>query len=187
MLSTIALVVAGLSTGNKIGLIAVAAAFIVFALVSSFVIPRRNPNFPGRGIGWYVALCVLFFVAMLAAVLVFGKEKKEAAESTATTATTATAPTTTTSSGGGGSSATQGDPTAGKAVFTSAGCSGCHTLKDANATGNVGPNLDQLKPNEATVQHQVENGGGAMPAFKGSLSAKQIQDVAAYVATAAGS
>ena len=63
MLST-ALVVAGLSTGNKIGLATVGGAFIVFALVSSFVLPRRNPNFPGRAVGWYSALGVLFFVAM---------------------------------------------------------------------------------------------------------------------------
>ena len=30
----------------------------------------------------------------------------------------------------------------------------------------------------------MEHGGGPMPAFKGQLSAKQIQDVAAYVFTA---
>jgi cytochrome c2 len=36
-----------------------------------------------------------------------------------------------------------GNATAGKQVFQSAGCAGCHTLKDAGATGNVGPNLDQ--------------------------------------------
>ena len=64
-----------------------------------------------------------------------------------------------------------GDPAAGKAVFTSAGCASCHTLKDAGSTGNVGPNLDQLKPAVAAVKHQVENGGGAMPAFKGTADA----------------
>jgi cytochrome c oxidase subunit 2 len=35
-----------------------------------------------------------------------------------------------------------GDANAGKAVFASAGCSGCHTLAQAGATGTVGPNLD---------------------------------------------
>jgi mono/diheme cytochrome c family protein len=187
----LALVVAGLSTGNKIGLAVVGAAFILFALVSSFVVPRRNPNFPGKNIGWYVAACVLFFVAMLAAVLVFGKEKAEpagdrgtpAAETT-TASTTASTPAPSTSGGGGGGGG--GDAAAGKAVFTSAGCVSCHTLKDANAHGNVGPNLDQLKPDAATVKHQVEVGGGAMPAFKDQLSPKQIEDVAAYVASATG-
>ncbi|HEY6961463.1 MAG TPA: cytochrome c [Gaiellaceae bacterium] len=199
MLSTIALVVAALSTGHKIGLAAVGAAFIVFALVSSFVIPRRNPNFPGRGMAGYIALCVLFFVAMLAAVLVFGRESSEAKGNesqvhtstvsgslpgqTTSTPSSTSAATTTAPSGGGG----QGDAAAGKAVFTSAGCSGCHTLKAAGATGNVGPNLDQLKPSFARVKRQVIHGGGPMPAYKGQLTDKQIDDVAAFVSSAAGS
>src|SRR3954471_4901460 len=77
MLSTVQFVVAGLSTGNKIGLAVVAGIFIVFALVSSFLLPRRNPNFPGRRVGWYSALAVLFFVAMISAVLIFGRESEE--------------------------------------------------------------------------------------------------------------
>lgn len=187
MLSTIALVVAGLSSGHEIGLALVAAAFIVFALVSSFVIPRRNPNFPGRGMGWYITLCVLFFAAMLAAVVFLGKERKGGNEANShTTAVAGTLPgqgATTSQKTTTGAAPPQpaGDPVAGKAVFTSAGCSGCHTLKDAGATGNVGPNLDQLKPAEAIVAHQVENGGAIMPSFKGKLSQKQIDDVAAYV------
>src|SRR5579871_1843396 len=183
MLSTIALVVAGLSTSHKIGLAAVGGAFIVFALVSSFVLPRRIPNFPGRALGWYMTACVVFFVAMLAAVVVFGREAKEAGAASKTT----TAQTTTSSTGGGGgggSAKVVGDPVAGKAVFTSAGCTGCHTLKAANATGTIGPNLDQLKPAEAIVKTQVIHGGGPMPAFAGKLTAKQIQDVAAFVYTA---
>src|SRR5438105_11176387 len=64
--------------------------------------------------------------------------------------------------GGGGTSAA-----AGKQVFASAGCGNCHTLKDAGSKGNVGPNLDQLKPAKARVVKQVTNGGAAMPPFKG--------------------
>jgi mono/diheme cytochrome c family protein len=74
----------------------------------------------------------------------------------------------------------------GKAVFASAGCAGCHTLKAAGSTGNVGPNLDQLKPSKATVKHQVEVGGGAMPAFKGQLSDAEIDAVAGFVSSNAG-
>ena len=74
----------------------------------------------------------------------------------------------------------------GKAIFASAGCSGCHTLKDAGATGNIGPNLDQLKPSQSRVIHQVEVGGGSMPAFKGRLTDAQIKAVAAYVSSVAG-
>lgn len=187
MLAASSLVVAGLSTGHQIGLAVVGGAFILFALLSSFVLPARYPNFPGRHVGWYVAAGILFFVAMISAVLVFGVEKKEpkaagattppAATSTAAAATTAPPPTAV-------APATQGDRVAGKAVFTSAGCSGCHTLKAAGATGKVGPNLDTLKPPYDKVVHQVEVGGGAMPPFKGSLTPKQIKDVAAFVVDA---
>jgi mono/diheme cytochrome c family protein len=74
----------------------------------------------------------------------------------------------------------------GKALFASAGCGSCHTLRDAHATGNVGPNLDALKPSRDTVANQVANGGGAMPAFKGRLTQAQIDAIAAYVASVAG-
>ena len=97
------------------------------------------------------------------------------------TATNVGAPPPATTTTGGGSAAADG-----KKVFASASCGGCHTLKDAGTTGNVGPNLDQLKPAEATVQHQVEVGGGAMPSFKGQLSDAQIQAVAKYVSSVAG-
>ena len=61
----LALVVASLSTGHKIGLATVGAAFIVFALVSSFVLPRRIPNFPGRFMGLYLTVAVLYLVMTL--------------------------------------------------------------------------------------------------------------------------
>ncbi|HEX3359941.1 MAG TPA: cytochrome c [Solirubrobacterales bacterium] len=74
---------------------------------------------------------------------------------------------------------------AGKTVFT-ANCGTCHTLKEAGTSGTVGPNLDELEPDMATVEHQVETGGGGMPAFKGQLSTEEIADVATYVSTVAG-
>jgi mono/diheme cytochrome c family protein len=79
-----------------------------------------------------------------------------------------------------------GDATAGKQVFLTAGCKGCHTLKDAGATGTVGPNLDQAKPPASLVFLRVTQGAGAMPSFKGQLSQKQIADVIAYVTKATG-
>jgi mono/diheme cytochrome c family protein len=172
----LAFLVADLSSGHKVGLAVVGAAFIVFALVSSFVLPRRDPNFPGRFMGLYLTIAALFFVAMISAVLIFGKEKSEAAGTESTPPPAQTTPAT--PSGGGG------DATAGKSVFASAGCTSCHTLKDAGSHGTVGPNLDQLKPAQDVVERQVTNGGGAMPPFKGQLSPKQIKDVAAYVYTA---
>jgi mono/diheme cytochrome c family protein len=53
----------------------------------------------------------------------------------------------------------------------------------AGSHGTVGPNLDQLKPPYARIVTQVENGGAVMPPFKGSLTSKQIHDVAAFVFT----
>lgn len=89
----------------------------------------------------------------------------------------------------GTGSATSSSPsslgTNGKAIFQGK-CASCHTLSAAGATGTIGPNLDQLKPAQAIVVHQVTNGGAVMPAFKGQLSPAQIQAVAAFVASNAG-
>ena len=89
--------------------------------------------------------------------------------------------------GGAGTSAAGGSGSAsdGKSIFT-ANCGTCHTLAAAGTTGNVGPNLDKLKPDEARVKRQVENGGAIMPAFKGKLTDAQIAAVAKFVASAAG-
>jgi mono/diheme cytochrome c family protein len=96
-----------------------------------------------------------------------------------TAATNAPPPTTTT---GGGQAAAPN----GKQVFASAGCGSCHTLKAAGATGTVGPNLDAAKPTESKVETQVTNGGGVMPAFKGTLTPAQIKAVAQFVSANAG-
>lgn len=76
---------------------------------------------------------------------------------------------------------------AGKNVFATAGCGSCHTLADAGSSGQVGPNLDEAMPDEALVVERVTNGQGAMPPFKDQLSAEQIDAVALYVSTIAGS
>lgn len=74
----------------------------------------------------------------------------------------------------------------GKSVFATAGCGGCHTLADAGASGNVGPNLDEAKPAKELVLDRVTNGKGAMPPFKGQLTDAQIDAVAEYVGSVAG-
>ena len=76
--------------------------------------------------------------------------------------------------------------TDGKSIFT-ANCAQCHTLADAGTTGTVGPNLDEAKPPKDLVVDRVTNGRGAMPSFKGALDPAQIDAVADYVATTAGS
>jgi mono/diheme cytochrome c family protein len=100
-----------------------------------------------------------------------------------------TLPTQTTPSSGSGNlpaDKLKGDATAGKTVFTSAGCTACHTLKDAGATGTVGPNLDDVKPPFQLVVERVTLGKNVMPSFKGKLKDQQIADVAQYVSTIAG-
>ncbi len=74
----------------------------------------------------------------------------------------------------------------GEKIFLSAGCSGCHTLAVADAKGKIGPNLDELRPNQQRIELQLRNGGRGMPSFKNKLSAAQIQQVAGFVATTAG-
>jgi apolipoprotein N-acyltransferase len=69
-------VLAVLSTAHKLGLGLSGVAFIAFALVSAMLVPRSNPDFPGRRLGWYVFVTILFFAAMMCAVVFFGKEKK---------------------------------------------------------------------------------------------------------------
>ena len=74
---------------------------------------------------------------------------------------------------------------AGKQIFVQS-CGSCHTLADADASGQVGPNLDESTLDDAAIVTQVENGGGGMPSFKGTLQPDQIQAVAAYVTAANG-
>ena len=96
-----------------------------------------------------------------------------------TPAETGTTEATTTEAEAGGE--VKGDPEAGKQIFMEQGCTNCHTLKAANATGTVGPNLDEAKPAYDLIIERVTNGAAPMPSFKDTLSEEQIQDVAAFV------
>ena len=71
----------------------------------------------------------------------------------------------------------------GKKIFLEKGnCATCHTLQDANSYGNIGPNLDEIKPDIMRVVLAVTNGIGVMPAYEGELSIEEIKAVATYVA-----
>ncbi len=78
---------------------------------------------------------------------------------------------------GGGVTA---DAAAGKEVFSEE-CSVCHGATGHG--GNGGPDLRTmpLAKTQAGAEKQVTNGGGGMPAFKGTLSEEEIANVAAYV------
>jgi membrane associated rhomboid family serine protease len=62
-----------LPLGHEIGLIVVAAIFIAFALVASFLVPRYKPDFPGpNGLSTFVIASIVMFGLMVAAVNFFG-------------------------------------------------------------------------------------------------------------------
>ncbi len=81
----------------------------------------------------------------------------------------------------GESAAPTGNAEAGRAIYDAQGCGNCHTLEEAGSTGTVGPNLDESKPDFELAVTRIANGKSPMPAYKGELSEKQINDVAAFV------
>ena len=74
----------------------------------------------------------------------------------------------------------------GRDLFANYGCSACHTLEDAGASGHVGPSLDgDANLSHGFVVDRVTNGQAQMPAFGGQMSAEEIEAVAAYVTATA--
>jgi len=56
----------------------------------------------------------------------------------------------------GGGEEAGGGGTDGAAVFAANGCGSCHTLKPANATGTVGPDLDKIdNPTSAFIKQSI--------------------------------
>jgi cytochrome c2 len=92
----------------------------------------------------------------------------------------------------------KGDPAAGKALFASQGCGGCHTFPPAGSKGTVGPKLvnipaDASKAGQGTVQQYTYESiahpnsyvvpgfpSGVMPDFSG-LGQKKISDLVAFL------
>jgi len=74
----------------------------------------------------------------------------------------------------------------GKIIFVGDGnCATCHTLEDASSYGNIGPNLNEIKPDFMRIISAVTNGIGVMPAYEGELSTEEIKAVATYVSQSA--
>jgi len=70
----------------------------------------------------------------------------------------------------------------GSEVFNNkAQCGACHILQAAGSDGQIGPNLDQLKPQLEQIIYTVTNGVGVMQAFEGILTTEEIKAVAYYV------
>ncbi len=70
----------------------------------------------------------------------------------------------------------------GKEIFLEQGtCASCHSLSDAGSQANIGPNLDEIRPDLNRIIIAVINGIGVMPAFDGILSEEEINAVSYYV------
>jgi mono/diheme cytochrome c family protein len=86
----------------------------------------------------------------------------------------------------------------GDQIFTAAGCGACHTLSKANASGTIGPNLNELaqvageqggSPEEFVRESIVDPDAvvadgfqsGVMPAFEGRLTDEQLQALVRYL------
>ena len=70
----------------------------------------------------------------------------------------------------------------GKTIFLGQGnCASCHTLADAKSSGQIGPNLNQIRPDIMRVMSAVTYGIGVMPPYEGVLTIQEIEAVAHYV------
>ena len=179
----------GLSTGNAVGLAVIAGIFVVFALASALVIPRRWPDFPGKSLRWFIVATLVLFVATLAAVEVFAKEPKEEA----TAGETTTEPAGTTTQATQPPPAPTGDAAAGKQFFNAQGCGSCHAFSAAASSGSVGPNLDEALQGkdaafvrESIVEPNKEIATGYPPSvmpetFGETLTPKQVDDLVAFL------
>ena len=73
----------------------------------------------------------------------------------------------------------------GKNIFLNkAACSACHVLADAGSNGQIGPNLNEIRPDIGRVIISVTNGAGVMPSYLGILSQDEIEAVSYYVSEA---
>jgi cytochrome c oxidase subunit 2 len=82
---------------------------------------------------------------------------------------------------------------AGKEIFASQGCGGCHTLADAGSGGQIGPNLDEVLKgvDEAEIREDIVDpdaqiaagyGPGIMPSTYGqTLSDSELNALVAYL------
>ncbi|MGH3030994.1 MAG: c-type cytochrome [Gaiellaceae bacterium] len=177
-------------SGNDIVLGLVALVLVVFSLVVSLLIPRRDPGFPGRNLRVFVVVAVLLVVAMLAAVEIAGEAHEEEGGGTEATETQ--------EGGDGGDGAAEGDFAAGREVFGAAGCNTCHTLADAGSTAEVGPNLDEtLQGQDAAFIRESIVDPDAMVAegfspdlmpenYGEQLSDQELADLVAYLVQATG-
>jgi cytochrome c6 len=86
---------------------------------------------------------------------------------------------------------TAADEALGRRIFVEGAgglppCALCHVLAAAGSAGNIGPDLDQLRPEPEKIRAAVRDGVGVMPPFGEVLSSDEIDAVVAYVSAALG-
>jgi mono/diheme cytochrome c family protein len=186
-----------LTDAQKAGIAGMGAAFIIFALISSFVLTRKWPNFPGRYVWAYVGVVVVFFLGMMSVIVFAAKEPPEASAESTTPTTTSPAPPPPSAP-----PPPAGNAAAGKAVFLAptSQCAGCHTFKPAGSTGKIGPDLDNLasdaqKANRGSLAQYIHESivdpnayivpgfqAGLMPQTFGKMfKAQQLADLVAFL------
>ena len=154
-------------------------------LRSSWRSIRVAPLFPGNRLGLFLAICGVFFVAQMSAVLVLA-EVGEADESAR-------------GNGAGMRRRSRrrrsprrrsrrkpaGSDPVGKEIFLGTAAALPYARRRRRDRRHR-PNLDATKPSVELAVERVTNGAGAMPSFADTLSEEQIQEVATYVSAAAG-
>ena len=69
----------------------------------------------------------------------------------------------------------------GKDIFLNKGCAACHMLSEAKSEGQIGPNLNDIRPSKIRVLTAVTNGIGVMPSYQDQLTVDEIDAVVHYV------
>ena len=177
-----------ITTTGKVTLLIVAGLFIAWALITAIWIPKRNPDFPAT-LTVFLLVSSLFLVAQLGAVYWVTSTQEvetEAAEppgrehDAGRDDTAETNPGESTARRRRRRGRRQGSLRVGR-LRRVPHARRCRSDRERSARTSTRPSR---RP--SLVVTRVTNGMGAMPPFKGQLSEKQIQDVAAYVSSVAG-
>jgi cytochrome c551/c552 len=169
---------------------------------------QRNPWTSTSEVLLWVLFVALLFPAAFAGYAVghytsLGKPPATVTTTVGSTSTSTSTPATTTAATT--TSSPGGSVAAGRAVFASAGCTGCHAFKPAGSNGTIGPNLDTAPAMDAKadgnmalaafIKQSIVNpsayiakgySDGIMPkTFGTSLSSTQINDLVAFIVSGA--
>ncbi|MBX6395611.1 MAG: cytochrome c [Alicyclobacillaceae bacterium] len=127
----------------------------------------------------------LLAVITAGAVLVLagcGADSSQSSQGSQTTSGTAASQNSSSSSQSNASSSSNASATKDATALFQQNCQACH---GANLEGGMGPALNKVgaKLTEDQIATKIQNGGGAMPAFKNSLKEDDIKALATWLAS----